>query len=482
MTRCCCAIKGRYLRPSLISISVFLLSFGLFSSAAADCCAKTGLFPADPTILHEQVDGFLNLIPAQRVQSRVFGLLLPGENYLVAGSVMGAGYQALLDRSFDEIVIITQDKSLPNGIWIPQISRFITPLGTVVLSRQFANKILKNSRQVHSTMNCPPPSFWYQLPFLQSVFGPHRVLPIVVGDADIQSLEAAVDEIVPLCSNRKIILIAVSNLSSGNDMLSMSRMDRRSIESLKNLDYISLLNDIDSGVAQLSSPYAVIFTMMLVEKLGAVNGKLLRHIATSGLPVKKHTGMCAVVWYGETARGEENTEFDIDDLTAADGNLLWEVAQATIMGKPSPKIPAKLKKISSGVFITLSRSDSIIARVGDLFTTLNLPDAVRQFSAILLSPDPTNRTTRQELDGCELSVCIAKPVEGILTPAPDMGIYIKLGEKVGLLFPGEGAELSPKRRMENACLQAGISSKSWCVPETNVHFFTLKVFSGVLRK
>jgi len=144
------------------------------------------------------------------------------------------------------------------------------------------------------------------------------------------------------------------------------------------------------------------------------------------------------------------------------------------------QVPSVLSTISSGVFVSISKNDSIIARSGDLFTTLSLPEAIRSFTKVIMCPTHRGKLSTEDFDGAELSVTIAKPVEGISIPGADMGIYIRLGKKVGLLLPGELAELSPQRRMEVACLQAGIFSKGWNTPEADVHFFTVQVFSGTL--
>lgn len=475
--RCHCTIDGGCLRTFGISIFIFLLVGISFSHQ--DCHIGKGLFPFDPSVLWEQVDGFINLIPLRKADCDAVALMLPGENYLAAGSVMGVGYRMLLDQSFDEIIILTSPgSSSSSGVWIPTMARFVTPLGTMPRANRFAEEILSTVPFIRPTGDCPGSDFWYQLPFLQRIFGNHTILPIMVGDVDFNRADSICDAIVSAIGARRVLIIAVSNLSSQSDLTQLSRLDSRSITDICELDYSRLLADVQSGAAELSSLGCVVFAMMLASKLGATDGRLLRHLATSGLPMEKHIGLAAIALCRQN--DSENDQKQEIRISPADGEALWKLAAAVILGQPEPKIREELQSLSVGVFLSISNEDSVIARVGDLFNTAGLPNAIKKFASLLILPSPMGNPRPSDVKDAKLSVCIAQPIEGISAPTPDMGIYVKLGNRVGLLLPGEGSNLPPKRRMELACLQAGIPSKSWCIPETYIHFFTVQMFSGNL--
>ena len=80
-----------------------------------------------------------------------------------------------------------------------------------------------------------------------------------------------------------------------------------------------------------------------------------------------------------------------------------------------------------------------------------------------------------------LIVGVAQPLNDISLPTADMGIYIRQDMKVSITLPGQDAEYPSQQRLERACLNCGLFSKSWCNPETDLHFFTVQSFSGEIK-
>jgi len=426
----------------------------------------------------QQINGFINLVSIQSIQGKICGILLPEENYLIAGSVMGAGYQPLQSRIFDRIILVVSDKSLGTGAYIPKAERFVTSIGVTSSDEIFANKIRNEIDGISLTDACPPECFWYQLGFLQCLFGSHPILPLILGDIGLVDIESITTRLAEIAGDDRVIVIGVSNLASGNDLIELSCRDRRIIRSLTELDYRNLWGDTHSDAVELSAIESAVFTAALAKKLGANKGKVLKHIVTSGLLIHKHIGMAAIAWHGECEKA--NSTNRRAQISPAEGYQLWELAAAVIVRRQNIDFPRKLHGVSSGVFISVSRGDTIIAQTGDLFTTMSLAQAVKKFATLLVSANPMGRFYSKNLRGAKLSICIADPVDGISEPTSDMGVYVRLGEKIGVLLPGEGADIKPKRRMELACLRAGIPTKNLSVSGADVHFFTVRVFSGML--
>jgi len=63
----------------------------------------------------------------------------------------------------------------------------------------------------------------------------------------------------------------------------------------------------------------------------------------------------------------------------------------------------------------------------------------------------------------------------------NLGIYVRLGGRDGIIMPWEENDLPAKARLERACIQAGLPAKSWESPDAEVYFFELKTFENEIR-
>ncbi len=419
----------------------------------------------------------MTAFPVEPVAGDVVALLVPAQNYILAGNVFGAAYQTLFSAQVDCIVIAVRSDKKDSAVVIPISEKFITPLGVLPAEERAANLLAQKLDFVVKDAACPPDQFWYQLPFIQYIFADKPVLLLELGELSLGQLYELSDTLSSVLGERRALVVGVTNLAAAGDFPQISRLDKVAIVDLQAMDLSRLWSDIGCGRAQLSCPCCAAFAVLMAQRLGASCGKLLRHAATVGLPAPKRVGLASVAWFTSSPRRTAKKV----QISPAWGRKLWELAAATVLGKPEPEIPTPLERISGGVFISVSDGDSTIARVGELFTNMSLPDAVRRFASMLLLPVRMCKLSRGGLCGFILSVCVAEPVDDVSVPGPEVGIYVRRGANVGVLLPGEASDMSPQARLERACLQAGMFSKSWRSPETDVHFFRVTVFSDTLR-
>jgi AmmeMemoRadiSam system protein B len=436
--------------------------------------ARPGLFPNNPSVLWEQFGGFIELYPQQQVNGKISAILLPGGNYVIAAGILGSGYRTLQQQSFDEFIIVTHDNSISNGAKIPVATRFTTPLGTVSSNEKFASNLTLSIPSIKVDNLTPPDEFWYQVCFLQRIFHNPVVDYIEIGDVDIEFIDRIAKQISKTYTNKNVCIIGIADLAKDTEVSKVNGIDRQLIIQFGDMAPEKFLESVAPMGSDLDSKLIALL-MATAHSLGAKSGKLIKHSTASGFSLSKNRGMASYVWFeGEKVQAPQQKS---STLTAAEWVSLWNIANATIVGGTEPAVPEYLKSAKGGVFISITKKDSVIARVGDLFNGLPLAEAVKSFSTLLMAPNRFNKIDRAALGGAVLTISIADPVEGINLPQPDMGIYIRLGKKIGLLFPFEKSYLPPEIRMEQACSQAGISFKSWCIPETDVHFFKVQAYS-----
>jgi len=468
------AIKCGCLR--LIAIFLFFI-ISLSDAKNGICTARNGLYSLDPSVLWSQVEGLIHLTPAQDIDTNVIGIFVPGENYIISGGLLGVAYGSIVGKTYDVIVIITHTPGEQNGIFISSSTDFLTPLGILYSDKELTDEILKSCPSVQPVKKLSSDGFWYQIPFIQYALGSPRIINIQIGESSFSKLESLAGKFAEILSRKRTLVVGVSELAEGKNSLSINKLDKVGLKELVEMNPKSLWYSCENGDTRFESKEVAVFTLMLIKKLGAKRGKVLRHTIATGLPQEVHKGMAAISW-----SNEKNTKPKKVELSPADGMKLWELASAIICsGKIIQDVPRKLYGYKAGVFISLISRNRLVAQTGDLFTNMNVVEAVAKFAKIMASPNRIPKIRKSMLKNAVLVVSIANPVEGISLPKADMGIYIRRGEKVVVSMPGEFAEDSPQERLDKTCLKAGMPSKSWCSSECDVHFFTVQSFSGNLN-
>ncbi|MCD6594418.1 AmmeMemoRadiSam system protein B [bacterium] len=471
------AIEWDCLR-SIIIVSILVGGISIGSAKSDICTARDGLYSIDPSILWAQVEGLLELMPVRNENANIMGIFVPGENYLISGGLLGTAYSSISGKTYDIVIILTGTQSAQPGVFISSSTGFITPLGVLYSDKRLVDEIVKSCPSIRPVKRLSSDDFWYQLPFLQYVLGSSKIINIQIGESSFSNLKSLADKFGRIFSGKRVLIVGVGELAENENSLIVNKLDKVGIGELEAMDAKSLFLSCENGDARFTSKEVAAFTVLLVAKLEAKRGKVLKHIIATGFSQEIYKGMTAIVW-----SGKKRIERKMIELTPAEGMKLWDLSAAIISsGKVVRDIPRNLYSYKAGVFISLISGNKLVAQTGDFFTNMNIVEAVAKFSKILVSPSRIPRIEQSMLKNAVLTVSIANSVEGISMPKIDMGIYIRRGEKVVVSMPGEFADYSPKERLEKTCLKAGLPSKSWCNPECDVQFFTVQSFSGNLKE
>lgn len=125
-------------------------------------------------------------------------LIVPHAGYVYSGPTAARGY-ALLDpfaASISRVVLLgPAHRVWVEGLALSDVDAFVTPLGEVPIDRTTADRLGALPSVVHSdAAHLPEHSLEVQLPFLQAVLGAFTLVPVVVGDAEPESVAAVLEE------------------------------------------------------------------------------------------------------------------------------------------------------------------------------------------------------------------------------------------------------------------------------------------------
>ncbi|MBS1132085.1 MAG: hypothetical protein H6R16_3087 [Proteobacteria bacterium] len=167
-------------------------------------------YPGDPETLSTTVDRFLaDASPQSGQQPKA--LIVPHAGYIYSGSTAANAYATLKPwaKTIRRVILLGPTHRVAvEGIALPEVEAFSTPLGTIRLDAQAIASIaglpqIVFSNHVHAFEH----SLEVHLPFLQRVLDQFTLVPLAVGDA----APDAVAEILDLLWGGPETLIVVSS-------------------------------------------------------------------------------------------------------------------------------------------------------------------------------------------------------------------------------------------------------------------------------
>lgn len=150
--------------------------------------AVAGLFyPANPSELRSQVQAMLHVVEPVHSVVMPKALVVPHAGYVYSGPVAAEAYARLtpLAGCISRVVLLgPAHRAFVRGLALPQASVFVTPMGPVELD-QVAVAAISSLPQVvvSDEAHALEHSLEVHLPFLQTVLGEFKLLPLVVGRA-----------------------------------------------------------------------------------------------------------------------------------------------------------------------------------------------------------------------------------------------------------------------------------------------------------
>lgn len=153
-------------------------------------------------------------------------LIVPHAGYIYSGSTAAYAYRCLLadpDQVKRVLLIGPAHRVYVDGMAIPSVEYFATPLGRIELDRAALDKIARlPAVRVFDEAHREEHSLEVQLPFLQTVLNRFTLIPVVVGGADATQVAAVIDA---LADEPGTLVVISSDLSHFHDYEAARRID-----------------------------------------------------------------------------------------------------------------------------------------------------------------------------------------------------------------------------------------------------------------
>jgi hypothetical protein len=239
-------------------------------------------YPDDPDRLRAAVDSLLASGQEQKIRARA--CMVPHAGYVYSGAVAGEVYRRL---EIPARVILLGPRHFPRGASLAIVSdgAWQTPLGMAPIDHLLAEKIcrafplLREDAVAHSTEH----SLEVQLPFLQRLVPTFAFVPIVIGPAHWEQLEALGKALAAVITaeHEPILLVASSDMNHYESDAVTRVKDRKAIDRILTLAPRELFDTVRSEDISMCGYAAATATLVAARELGAARGELVRY-ATSG--------------------------------------------------------------------------------------------------------------------------------------------------------------------------------------------------------
>ena len=197
--------------------------------------AVSGMFyPDDPTELRQMLGAYLSKGEGPDIRPKA--VVVPHAGYIYSGPIAGSVY-SLFSKArgkIERVVVMGPAHRVGFlGIAVTSVDAFSTPLGLVTVDKE-ALASLSSIKQVHvrDDAHALEHSLEVQLPFLQTVLGNFKLVPLLAGDAD----PAQVAEVLEaLWDGEETLVVVSSDLSHYNDYDTAIKMDAATSKAIEGL-------------------------------------------------------------------------------------------------------------------------------------------------------------------------------------------------------------------------------------------------------
>jgi AmmeMemoRadiSam system protein B len=213
--------------------------------------AVAGMFyPSDSVELSAEVRALLeDAVPSDSARLPK-ALIVPHAGYVYSGPVAASAYARLapLAGRIRRVVLLGPVHRVPvQGLALPRAAAFTTPLGEVQLDSE-AMALLSGLPQVtlSDAAHAPEHSLEVHLPFLQTVLGDFRLLPLAVGNASAEQVAGVLERV---WGGEETLIVISSDLSHFLPYDVEQRVERETVEHI-----LALHPDLDHEQACGATP------------------------------------------------------------------------------------------------------------------------------------------------------------------------------------------------------------------------------------
>ena len=256
-------------------------------------------YPADPQALSSEVDDYLAQA-ATRIKLRAQipkALIVPHAGYIYSAPVAASAYlsQQAARELITRVVLLGPSHRVPfTGLAVCSASHYVTPLGLIPLDQAIIESLTPLPQVTRNdTAHLYEHSLEVQLPFLQQILDQFTLVPLVVGEADAESVAQVLEQV---WGDEHTLIVISSDLSHYHDYDTARELDQATTQAIETLDPAAIQYENACGRNPVNG-----LLLLAKEKNMQVETVDLRNSGDTAGPRDQVVGYGAYLFYDEHA-------------------------------------------------------------------------------------------------------------------------------------------------------------------------------------
>lgn len=426
--------------------------------------------------------------------------VVPHAGLVYSGRVAAAVYRHLEQQQPRTVIVAGfAHRGAPEGILLPEIGSYQTPLGRVAVDTETAQRLAARApfRFAPESRLCDH-SVEIQLPLLQKAAPQAAIVPLYVSSLDAAARQAAAGHLAD-CLTPGTVLLASSDLTHYGRGFRyepfpvdwavaerLRKLDEEVIEAAGSLQEEFFLETLRRTGATVCGYNPISLLLATVRRLdfgheyfqqtldyqtsGEITGDYHHSVSYGALGYFPHTSF-------ELDQDDQSFLLDLARRTLAH---YQQTGKTTPPPFPSSGRPALARR--AGVFVTLHSDGKLRGCIGNVFPVEPLEQAVPQLTLAAALDDPRFDPVSREEHGLEIEISVLSPMKRILRPeelrAGEHGALLRLGARQGLLLPQVASERgwTAEQFLRALGNKAGAGQQACWDPAAKLYVFRAQVF------
>ena len=242
-------------------------------------------YPGNPEVLRQTITDYLSKANPPVPEGKVVTIIVPHAGYIYSGQVAAYSYK-LLQRTAPKIVFLIGPSHRVGfrGFSVSQYSGYKTPLGVAPVDQDVAKKLLSINPQMKWVPQADDQehSLEIQVPFLQTVLKDFHIVPIIMGDQDLETCTLLAKSLIQVLPDREdAVILASTDLSHFHTDQQARALDGEFIRHVREFSPEALAKAVASGSCEACGAGPTIAAMLAARELGA-NRSVILNYANSG--------------------------------------------------------------------------------------------------------------------------------------------------------------------------------------------------------
>lgn len=212
--------------------------------------AVAGMFyPASPAKLREEVNYLLEQAEPGFYPDKIKAIVAPHAGYVYSGRTAACAYKLLNGKMYETVAVISPShREYFPGISVYPGDAYMTPLGAVPVDIDMRRRLTEEGGSIFmgTEGHRKEHALEVHLPFLQTVLGQFKLLPLVIGDQHRRYVDELAEKLARVVDD-KTLIVASSDLSHFHSKRSADALDSIVEDRISSFDYEGLLNDLSAG-------------------------------------------------------------------------------------------------------------------------------------------------------------------------------------------------------------------------------------------